>query len=247
MAKTGIPSTFPCRSPYSRKGARERQSPAMGKRNGSDRGVLINSMNQDTIKTICVYCGSGEGAKPVYAAAARLLGRSMAEQGIALVYGGASVGLMGEIARAVLEAGGYVTGIQPANLPAHEVPLASVQEFIEVRTLHERKMLMFERADAFVALPGGVGTLEELVEQMTWVQLGHHRKPVLIANIDDYWNPLLRLFDQMRELGFISASMNINYQVADRAEDIIPMLQKASELAAGGDRGAANGVEMRGL
>jgi uncharacterized protein (TIGR00730 family) len=204
-------------------------------------------MDKNTIKNICVYCGSGRGAKPVYAEAARLLGRSMAEQGIGLVYGGASVGLMGEIARAALEAGGRVTGIQPSNLPAHEVPLASVQEFIEVPTLHERKMLMFERADAFVALPGGVGTLEELVEQITWVQLGHHQKPILIANIDDYWSPLLRLFDQMRELGFISSSMNINFHVAERAEDIIPMLQKAGEHSAGGDRAGANGVEMRGL
>lgn len=176
-----------------------------------------------------------------------MLGRSMAEQGIGLVYGGASVGLMGEIARAALEAGGQVTGIRPLNLPVHEVPLADVQEFIEVPTLHERKMLMFERADAFVALPGGVGTLEELVEQITWVQLGHHRKPVLIANIDDYWNPLLRLFEQMRELGFISSSLNINFHVADRVEDIIPMLQQVAELSAGGDSAGVNGMEMRGF
>ena len=176
-----------------------------------------------------------------------MLGRSMAEQGIGLVYGGASVGLMGEIARAALKAGGQVTGIQPANLPAHEVPLASVQEFIEVPTLHERKMLMFQRSDAFVALPGGVGTLEEVVEQITWVQLGHHRKPVLIANTDNYWDPLLGLFEQMRELGFISASMNINFHVADRAEDIIPMLRQAVESSPGSDALGVNGAEMRGF
>jgi uncharacterized protein (TIGR00730 family) len=176
-----------------------------------------------------------------------MLGRSMAEQGIGLVYGGASVGLMGEIARAALDAGGQVTGIRPPNLPAHEVPLADVQEFIEVRTLHERKMLMFERADAFVALPGGVGTLEELVEQITWGQLGHHSKPVLIANIDDYWNPLLRLFEQMRELGFISSSLNVNFHVADRVEDIIPMLQQAPALPLGGESAGVNGVELRGI
>lgn len=176
-----------------------------------------------------------------------MLGRSMAEQGIGLVYGGASVGLMGDIARAALDAGGQVTGIRPPNLPAHEVPLADVQEFIEVRTLHERKMLMFERADAFVALPGGVGTLEELVEQITWAQLGHHSKPVLIANIDDYWNPLLRLFEQMRELGFISSSLNVNFHVADRVEDIIPMLQQAPALPLGGESAGVNGVELRGI
>ena len=218
----------------------------MGKFNGSAGGVLKNRMRQNTIKNICVYCGSGRGAKPIYTEAARLLGRSMAEQGIGLVYGGASVGLMGEIARATLESGGQVTGIRPPNLPAHEVPLAEVQEYIEVGTLHERKMLMFERADAFVALPGGVGTLEELVEQITWAQLGHHSKPVLIANIDDYWNPLLRMFEQMRELGFISSSLNINVHVADRAEDIIPMLQQTA-FSPGGDNAGINGAAMRGI
>jgi len=204
-------------------------------------------MRQNTIKNICVYCGSGEGARPVYAEAARLLGRSMAEQGIGLVYGGASVGLMGEIAKSVLKAGGQVTGIRPSNLPVHEVPLADVQEFIEVPTLHERKMLMFERSDAFVALPGGVGTLEELVEQITWVQLGHHKKPVLIANIDDYWSPLLALFGQMRELGFISSSMDIHYHVANQVEDIIPMLQKGAEISGAGDKTGVNGAELRGV
>jgi uncharacterized protein (TIGR00730 family) len=203
-------------------------------------------MRQNTIKNICVYCGSGHGVKPIYAEAAKFFGRSMAEQGIGLVYGGASVGLMGDIARAALASGGHVTGIVPPNLPPHEVPLADVQELIDVRSLHERKMLMFERADAFVALPGGVGTLEELVEQITWVQLGHHRKPVLIANIDAYWTPLLLLFDQMRQLGFISSSMNINFLVADRVEDIIPMLQKVA-LSAGGDSASINGAEMRGV
>lgn len=204
-------------------------------------------MRQNTIKNICVYCGSGRGTKPIYEEAARTLGRSMAEQGIGLVYGGASVGLMGEIARASLAAGGHVTGIVPPNLPPHEVPLADVQELIDVRSLHERKMLMFERSDAFVALPGGVGTLEELVEQITWAQLGHHSKPVLIANIDDYWNPLLGLFEQMRELGFISSSLNVNFHVADRVEDIIPMLRQAPEIVLGGENTGVNGVELRGV
>jgi uncharacterized protein (TIGR00730 family) len=219
----------------------------MGKFDGSNRGVLDNRMRQNTIKNICVYCGAGRGVKPIYAEAAKMLGRSMAEQGIGLVYGGASVGLMGEIARAALASGGHVTGIVPPNLPPHEVPLADVQELIDVRSLHERKMLMFERSDAFVALPGGVGTLEELVEQMTWVQLGHHRKPVLIANIDDYWDPLLRLFEQMRERGFISASMDVNLHVANRVEDIIPMLQQVAELSGVGDSAGVNGAELRGV
>jgi uncharacterized protein (TIGR00730 family) len=188
-------------------------------------------MKRSTIKNICVYCGSGVGASPHYADAARTLGRLMAEAGIGLVYGGASVGLMGEIARSVLAAGGHVVGIVPPNMPPHEKPMQGLQELIHVQSLHERKMLMFERSDAFVALPGGVGTLEELVEQITWVQLGHHDKPVVIANLDDYWRPLLDLFAQMRELKFISATMDIKYVIADRVEDIIPTLRTNSHAA----------------
>jgi uncharacterized protein (TIGR00730 family) len=208
---------------------------------------LANRMGEISINNICVYCGSGKGAKPVYAEAARSLGREMATQGIGLVYGGASVGLMGEIAIAVLDAGGKVTGIRPPDLPAHEVPLKNVQEFIEVRSLHERKMLMFERSDAFVALPGGVGTLEELVEQITWSQLGHHNKPVVIANIDNYWDPLLRLFQQMRELKFIGSAMDTNFHVADRVEDIIPLISRVWELAPASASPGVNGVELRGV
>jgi hypothetical protein len=185
-------------------------------------------MTRSTIKNICVYCGAGIGTRPVYAEAAKSLGRLMAREGIGLVYGGASVGLMGEIAREVLKEGGRVVGIVPANMPAHEPPMQGMTEKINVQSLHERKMIMFERADAFVALPGGVGTLEELVEQITWVQLGHHHKPVIIANIEDYWRPLLDLFEQMRSLKFISPSMDVKYGVAERIEDIIPMLRTNS-------------------
>jgi uncharacterized protein (TIGR00730 family) len=185
-------------------------------------------MTRSTIKNICVYCGAGVGTRPVYAEAAKSLGRLMAREGIGLVYGGASVGLMGEIAREVLKEGGRVVGIVPANMPAHEPPMQGMTEKINVQSLHERKMIMFERADAFVALPGGVGTLEELVEQITWVQLGHHHKPVIIANIEDYWRPLLDLFEQMRSLKFISPSMDVRYGVAERIEDIIPMLRTNS-------------------
>jgi uncharacterized protein (TIGR00730 family) len=185
-------------------------------------------MRHNTIRTICVYCGSGVGAHPVYAEAARQLGQTMAREGIGLVYGGAGVGLMGEIARAAMEAGGKVTGIRPPDLPVNEPPFNDVSELIEVKNLHERKMLMFERSDAFVALPGGVGTLEELVEQITWAQLGHHAKPVLIADIDGYWTPLLDLFAQMRRLKFISASLDISYLVTGDVERIVPMLRGAA-------------------
>lgn len=182
---------------------------------------------------ICVYCGSSSGENGVYAEAARVLGQAMADEGVGLVYGGANVGIMGEVARAVLDAGGYVTGIRPPDLPLNEVPLENVQEFIHVNSLHERKMKMFERSDAFVALPGGVGTLEELVEQITWVQLGLHRKPVIIANINDYWAPLLELFEHMRSSGFIASHLQLNYHAVTDVNEIVPLARKLWE--AGGD------------
>lgn len=185
-------------------------------------------MQNRDVKNICVYCGSNDGALPVYVEAAQTFGKILADNGIGLVYGGASVGLMGQIAKSVIEAGGHVTGIVPANLPAKEVPFYEAQELIEVKTFHERKMMMFEKSDAFVALPGGVGTLEELVEQITWVQLSHHDKPVVIADIDGYWRPLIHLFNQMRNQGFINSDLDISYSTADKAEDILPIIRKAS-------------------
>ena len=175
---------------------------------------------------ICVYCGSSEGKNPLHREAARTLGQTMAQAGIGLVYGGANIGLMGEVARAVLAGNGYVVGIRPPGLPIEEEPLLDVQEFIHVGSLHERKMLMFQRADAFVALPGGVGTLEELVEQITWVQLYLHEKPVIIANIDNYWAPLLELFEHMREEAFIATHLQLNYHVVNDAREIVPLVQR---------------------
>ena len=146
-----------------------------------------------------------------------------------LVYGGGSVGLMGTIARAVLDAGGAVTGIIPGFLQNRERPFQDLSELVVTEDMHARKMLMFERADAFVALAGGVGTLEELVEQMTWAQLGRHEKPVLLANIGGFWDPLIRLLDAMRREKFIRADLEIAMLIARRAEDIVPMLQRAVE------------------
>jgi uncharacterized protein (TIGR00730 family) len=180
-----------------------------------------------SLTSICVYCGSGLGTKPAYEEAALLLGRAMAHAGIRLVYGGGSVGLMGTIARAVLETGGSVTGIIPAFLQGRERPMADLTELIVTEDMHHRKMLMFERADAFVALPGGVGTLEELVEQMTWAQLGRHAKPVLLANIGGFWDPLIELLDRMRRESFIRAELEVTSLIAKRAEDIVPMLRHA--------------------
>jgi uncharacterized protein (TIGR00730 family) len=179
------------------------------------------------LTSICVYCGSASGSKPAYEDAARTLGRTMAEAGIRLVYGGGSVGLMGTVARAVLDSGGAVTGIIPRFLMNREGLIPNLTQTVVTENMHERKMLMFEQADAFVALPGGVGTLEELVEQMTWAQLGQHQKPVLIANIAGFWLPLIALFNEMRKEGFIRRDLDVSCIIADRAEDIVPRLRKA--------------------
>jgi hypothetical protein len=156
--------------------------------------------------------------------AATSFGRILAESDIGLVYGGGSVGLMGALAEAVLDGGGRVTGVIPDFLVNREHMLLRVQERIVTRDMHERKRIMFERADAFVALPGGIGTLEELVEQLTWAQLGRHRKPILILNVEGFWDPLCALIDHMRRLDFIRANLSVRLLVADRVEDILPKL-----------------------
>jgi hypothetical protein len=180
------------------------------------------------ICSICVYCGSGFGSHPAFVEEAAALGQAMAEEGISLVYGGGNVGLMGTVARSVLDHGGYVTGIIPDFLKSREKMLDDVQETIVVSDMHTRKRLMFEKADAFVALPGGIGTLEELVEQMTWAQLGRHTKPILLLNTSGFWKPLLVLLTHMREQGFIRPGLELNYLVAERVEEVIPMLNAAA-------------------
>jgi len=186
-------------------------------------------MNQ--IKTVCVYCGSGPGTSPSFVEAANALGRSFAESDIRLVYGGGSIGLMGAVATSTLDHGGKVTGIIPDFLTLRENALTRVQEMIVTPDMHERKRLMFEHSDAFVALPGGVGTLEELVEQLTWSQLGRHRKPILIANINAFWEPLIELLAHMKRSGFIHSDLTIDYQVVDRTEDIVPAIEAAAARA----------------
>ncbi|MEA2907401.1 MAG: hypothetical protein QOI12_4788 [Alphaproteobacteria bacterium] len=180
------------------------------------------------IKSICVYCASGPGTKPVFVEAARSFGRILAENGIRLVYGGGSIGLMGAVAESVLDRGGLVTGVIPDFLVNREHMMMRAQERIVTRDMHERKRIMFERADAFVALPGGVGTLEELVEQLTWAQLGRHKKPILILNIDGFWEPLCALLEHMKKLEFIREGLDVNLLVADQVEDILPKLMDAA-------------------
>jgi uncharacterized protein (TIGR00730 family) len=180
------------------------------------------------IKTVCVYCGSGPGTNPHFVEAAIELGKAFAENGIRLVYGGGSMGLMGAVAKSTLDHGGAVTGIIPDFLRARENALTRVQEMIVTPDMHERKRLMFERSDAFVALPGGIGTLEELVEQLTWQQLGRHSKPVLLANIDGFWEPLLALLTHMRATEFIRPTLSIDILKAERVADILPRLRAAA-------------------
>jgi len=180
------------------------------------------------INALCVYCGSSPGTDPVFVEAAQTFGKILAQNRVRLVFGGGSTGLMGALANAVLAHGGEVTGIIPEFLTQREQPRRLAQELIVTRDMHERKRTMFERADGFVALPGGIGTLEEVVEQLTWAQLGRHKKPILIANISGYWDPLLTLISHMRAQEFLPAASRVDCLVATRVEDILPNLRDAA-------------------
>jgi len=188
------------------------------------------------IRSICVYCGSSPGTDPRFLESARAFGKILAEHRIALIYGGGSRGLMGALATSVHDHDGRVVGIIPEFLRTRERMFTGANEIIVTHDMHERKRLMFERADAFVALPGGVGTMEELVEQLTWSQLGRHRKPILIANINGFWDPLIELLDHMKKLGFIHSELLIDYAVAERVEDILPALEMTLERRPEGER-----------
>jgi uncharacterized protein (TIGR00730 family) len=184
------------------------------------------------LKSICVYCGSNAGADPRYRESAEALGRAMAAASVRLVYGGGSVGLMGIVARAVLAHGGKVTGVIPQFLKDRELMLKEVSDLVVTADMHERKRIMFERSDAFVALPGGIGTLEEVVEMMTWAQLDQHEKPILIANINGFWDALVELFQRMTDDGFLHKAflgdhVDLPVRFCDTVEAIIPTLQKA--------------------
>jgi uncharacterized protein (TIGR00730 family) len=202
------------------------QAPAVARLAFAASGCHIAPMT--VIRTICVYCGSGPGNNPAFVEAAKRFGKVLAENNLGLVYGGGSLGLMGALAKSVLDHGGHVTGIIPAFLTEKEKALVRAQEVIVTSDMHQRKQIMFEKADAFVALPGGVGTLEELVEQMTWAQLGRHKKPILIANIERFWDPLCALLDHMKAMAFIRPGLTINLLVADKVEAILPKLEEAA-------------------
>jgi uncharacterized protein (TIGR00730 family) len=184
--------------------------------------------NMGEIARVCVYCGSSPGNDPDLMRAATRFGEILADNGVGLVYGGGAGGLMGAIATAVLAHGGDIIGIIPEFLTERENMFKGAHELVITRDMHERKRLMFERSDAFVALPGGIGTLEEVVEQLSWAQLGRHRKPILIANLKGFWDSLIDLFGHMSRLGFVHSAAKLNYLVTDNVEDILPALRAAA-------------------
>jgi uncharacterized protein (TIGR00730 family) len=184
-----------------------------------------------SIRSICVYCGSSPGNDPRYLDAAKVLGTAIAEDGIRLVYGGGTRGIMGAVADAALKAGGNVLGVIPRflmNKEAAEDELGGLTELIVTEDMHQRKHALFEQSDAFVALPGGIGTLEEIIEVMTWAQLGRHTKPIVMANINHFWDPLTGLLNHMREAGFIHTSNLVKPLVINTAEAIVPAILAAS-------------------
>ena len=182
------------------------------------------------LKSICVFCGSRSGSNPLYEEQTYALGKQLADNNIRLIYGGGHLGLMGALANGTLDNGGKVTGIIPEFL----YKISGIAEFSEkldtliiTDNMHERKMHMFENADAFVALPGGIGTLEELVEQLTWEQLGQHKKPIVLADFDNFWQPFIDLISHMKAHSFIYRKPDINPLRAKSADEIIPMLTEA--------------------
>ncbi|TNE62103.1 MAG: TIGR00730 family Rossman fold protein [Alphaproteobacteria bacterium] len=178
------------------------------------------------IKTVCVYCGSRMGNKPEYAALAGDVGRLIADNGMSLVYGAGSIGLMGVVARAARDGGAPVIGIIPEHLDAVEITQDGLAELHVTKNMHERKLMMFDRSDAFIVLPGGLGTLDETLEIMTWAQLSLHEKPIILLNHENYWSPLLELIDHVVEGGFAAPENARLLHVVESAEEAIDFLAR---------------------
>ena len=192
-----------------------------------------------SIRSVCVYCGSSPGTSDLYTEAGRTLGASIAEAGLTLVYGGGTKGIMGKVALGAKAGGGKITGIIPRFLirkEAGESEMGHIDDLVVTEDMHQRKHIMFERSDAFVALPGGIGTLEEIVEIMTWAQLGRHRKPIVFANIAGFWNPMLALLDHMRAEGFVHTGHLVQPVVVETAAEIVPAIVAAATPDDDGDR-----------
>lgn len=174
--------------------------------------------------SICVYCGSREGSNPAFAAAADALGQAIARQGCRLVYGAGDVGLMGRVARAAQTAGGTTFGVIPQHLVAREVAKHDLNALVVTETMHERKKVMVMNSDAIAVLPGGAGTLDEFFEVLTWRQLGLHSKPIVLINIDGFWNPLVALVSHVTGTGFADPALSRRLHVVDTVEDAMPVL-----------------------
>jgi uncharacterized protein (TIGR00730 family) len=177
------------------------------------------------LQNLCIYCGSSPGNRPEYVAEARCFGRTLVEQDIGLVYGGASIGLMGVVADTVLAAGGTVTGVIPRALLRKEVVHHGLTELVITESMHARKAKMAQLADAFVALPGGIGTFEELFEIWTWAQLGFHRKPCALFNPRGYFDPLVQFLDHAVEEGFLKPVHRSMLLVSDSPENLLEALR----------------------
>ena len=182
-------------------------------------------------RTICIYCGSRGGRNPAYLAEARALGSALGQAGYALVYGAGDLGLMGETARAAQAAGARITGFIPRHLFELEVGKQDIHAVIVTETMHERKKLMLGNADAVIALPGGPGTLDELIEVLTWRHLGLHEKPAFLLNTGDYWGPLLALFDHMIQEGFVTRQFRTYLQVVETVDALMEALEHTFETA----------------
>ncbi len=194
------------------------------------------------MKSVCVYCGSSPGHGDVFSKEARAFGRLLAERGIRLVYGGGNVGLMGRVADGALEAGGEVVGVIPHHLADKELAHASATEMIRVNSMHERKQLMADLSDGFVAMPGGIGTLEELFETLTWLQLGLHHKPVGLLNVSGFWDPMLVFLDHMTQCLFLKPEHRELLVVGTEGSQLLEAMQqfKAPDAAKWLDRVAAD-------
>src|SRR3954471_17975388 len=182
------------------------------------------------IKSLCVYCGSARGRSPAYGAAAKELGEALAERQIRLVYGGARIGMMGECADTVMKNGGEVIGVIPEHLQSSEVGHSGITELKVVTSMHVRKKLMFDLSDAFVVLPGGYGTLDELFEIITWRMLKLHDKPVVVLNIDGYWDPLQKLIDQLIDEGFARPDSRQYFSVVNSVGRMFDLLEQPADI-----------------
>jgi uncharacterized protein (TIGR00730 family) len=185
---------------------------------------LFPDLSMSAIRSVCVYCGSSLGESNVYTAQAQILGQRLAENGIRLIYGGGRIGLMGVVADAVMKGGGEVVGIIPNHLHDWEVGHTGLTELHVVDSMHTRKRMMVEMSDAFIALPGGLGTLDEFFEIITWRQLKLHDKPVLVLNTEDYWHPLMALIETVIERGFARRTATTLYTVVEDAEAVMAAL-----------------------